>query len=65
MDTASESMPSTLLHVAPGTEIPKPPASLDDVYAAVPRHSVDKGYDSGDETMLTLMTVEDSSNGEF
>ena len=54
-----------LLHMAPGTEIPKPPASLDDVYTAVPHHSVDEGYDSDDETMPTLMTVENSSNGEF
>ena len=63
MDTTS--MPSTLIHMAPGTEVPKPPASLDSVYAVVPHCSANEGYDSNDETMLTLMTVEDSSDGEF
>ena len=60
-DGGAQPSASTTLH-AP--EIPDADPSLDNVYAAVPRRSVDEGYDSDGDTMPSLVTVEDSSDGE-
>ena len=50
--------------VVPDVRLPEADASLDTIYAAVPRRSADEGYDSDEDTMPTLMTVEGSSDGE-
>ena len=45
-------------------EPPAPVASLDEVYSAVPRRSVNEDCDSDSETLPSLCTVYGSSDGD-